>query len=138
MVENNTPKATPFYSDEQFLFHPKAEVFELMSPKELNALGASIERNGQRDPIELFESKILEGRNRYLACKLFNITPCFICLPEDIDPDEYVDDKNVFRRHLPTAQRADRAVQRLEEEKKKAHDRKLSHLIQNDKKTVPP
>ncbi len=132
IIRNNS-----FYSEDVFLFHPKANVFPLISPSELNELGASIAQAGQEEDIELFEGKILDGRNRYLACKLYNITPRFIHLPEDIDAEEHVDVKNFYRRHLTTAQRADYALKRLDKEKKKAKDRKLSQLIQNKKRSDP-
>jgi len=135
MTSSDLGLSDSFYSHESFKFHPRANRFDLLSSTELRRMGASIAEEGQKEPIELFKGLILDGRNRYLACKLFNVKPHFIHLPENINPRKHVIAKNVYRRHLPTAQLADLALDDLEEEKKMAKDRKLSHLIQNHKNT---
>jgi hypothetical protein len=50
--------------------HPLANIFPLMTDAELKVLADDISRNHQREPITLYQGLILDGRNRYLACKL--------------------------------------------------------------------
>lgn len=59
----------------QLEVHPLAEMLPPMNDAELQTLKESIEQHGQSDPIELFEGKILDGRNRYRACQDAGIEP---------------------------------------------------------------
>src|SRR5258708_13516885 len=60
---------------------------------------------GHREPIILYRGKILDGRNRYRACRLKDINPRF---REELPPDPYafVASANLHRRHLDASQRA--------------------------------
>jgi len=136
MVSVSVDISQPFYSDDVYLEHPEAKRFEMMGQAEIEILGSSIATDGQKSPIELYQGKILDGRNRYHACKSFNITPIFVHLPDDTNPRSHVIARNVHRRHLSPAQMADLALEELDEEKKKAKNRKLDQLIQNKKNTV--
>ena len=62
---------------EQIEFHPIADTFPLLSKDRLNELADSIRDKGLLHPIILFEGKILDGRNRYLACQVADIKPHF-------------------------------------------------------------
>jgi hypothetical protein len=55
--------------------HELAEMFPMMSDKELENLADDIERNVQTEPIVLLKVKILDGRNRYEACTMLGIEP---------------------------------------------------------------
>ncbi len=88
-------------------FHPLANLFPLGSKREHEELADDIKKNGQLEPGILFEGKILDGRNRYIACQMagveFNI--------RDLDPDtedahSVVFSKNILRRHLTAPQKA--------------------------------
>jgi ParB-like chromosome segregation protein Spo0J len=49
-------------------FHSVANIFPMMTGKEFEALKQDILTNGLKEPIWLYEGKIIDGRNRYLAC----------------------------------------------------------------------
>ena len=86
-------------------FHPLADVFPLMLGPEFGALVADIKANGQREPIVLFEGEILDGRNRWRACKKAGIEPK-TKVYRGKDPLAFVISMNLQRRHLNESQRA--------------------------------
>jgi ParB-like chromosome segregation protein Spo0J len=85
-------------------FHPLAELFPFIEGEEFDILVESIKNNGQREPIHTYEEQILDGRNRYMACKKLNIQPILVEYTGN-DPIEFVIDENLNRRHLTTSQR---------------------------------
>ena len=85
--------------------HPLAEIFPLMTDEELNELGDDIKKFGQREPIKLFDGKILDGRNRYEACLRKGIEPVTVEYQGD-DAVAFVVSENLRRRHLNESQRA--------------------------------
>jgi hypothetical protein len=89
----------------QFEFHPFADVFHLLDGREFDELVTDIRTHGQREPIVLHEGKILDGRNRFLACRAAGIEPIMAEYTGD-DPLAYVISANIMRRHLTTQQRA--------------------------------
>ena len=90
---------------ERLSFHPIADAFPLMDGAEFEALVKDIRAHGQREPIILFEGKILDGRNRYRACDAAGADAWLesFC---DKDPIAFVISKNIARRHLDPGQRA--------------------------------
>ena len=50
--------------------HEAANVFPMMDQDRLEELAEDIKDNGLQIEIELFEGKIIDGRNRYKACLL--------------------------------------------------------------------
>jgi ParB-like chromosome segregation protein Spo0J len=98
--------------------HPLAQLFPPISQEEVAELGRDIALHGQLEPIVLYQGKILDGVNRYKACRLMNREPWTIEFnPERVKrtPEEYVIAANVMRRHLTAAQRACLAVDLAEE-----------------------
>jgi ParB-like chromosome segregation protein Spo0J len=85
--------------------HPAAELFPAMTGLELEELKEDIREHGQREPITLLDGYILDGRNRYRACRELGILPRFDNFPGG-DPVDYVVSKNLHRRHLNESQRA--------------------------------
>lgn len=85
-----------------------ANLFPLMSPEELQGLTASITAHGLREPIVLDPTgRILDGRNRYLACRLAGVAPRFRDWKgTDEEALTWVIDTNLHRRHLSESQRA--------------------------------
>lgn len=112
-------------ADENPRFHPIANVFPLMGEKEFADLVEDIRANGQMDPIVMFDGRILDGRNRYLAIEEINKDlPVNERMPHTEikfeqkwpgrDPADFVWAHNVARRHL-TQPQIDFAAQALEE-----------------------
>lgn len=88
-------------------FHEFASMFPLLEGEEFDQLVADIKEHGQREPIVMLNDMVLDGRNRYLACRRLGIAPRmrdFNCI--DGDPLNYIWSQNVSRRHLTEAQRA--------------------------------
>ena len=53
--------------------------------------------------MELLDGKIIDGRNRYLACKQLGIEPKTVKVTPE-NPVSYVVSKNLHRRHLNASQ----------------------------------
>lgn len=91
-------------------FHDLANSLPMLSDKEIKKLSADIKKNGQQEPIVIYEGKILDGRNRYEACKLYKKVPDMKEYKGN-NPLEYVISTNLMRRHLSSSQRAIAAVE---------------------------
>jgi hypothetical protein len=88
-------------------FHPLADLFPMLEDRSaaFEALVDDIRERKQQEPVWLYEGKILDGRNRYLACQR---------LGREIQVKDYVGDDpigfvlsaNLHRRHLNESQRA--------------------------------
>jgi N6-adenosine-specific RNA methylase IME4 len=93
--------------------HPFADVFPLLGVEAIQALSADIRAHGLREPIRTYAGQILDGRNRYEACRLADVIPTFEVF--DGTPDEalaFVWSKNFARRHLTRSQVAACIVKR--------------------------
>ncbi len=55
--------------------HPIADVWPMMEEDKLSELADDIRKNGQLVPVWMYEGKILDGRNRWAACKIAGIEP---------------------------------------------------------------
>jgi hypothetical protein len=58
-------------------YHELANMFPMLDSMEVYTLAMDIREHGQREPIVLFEGKILDGRNRYVACQIACAKPIF-------------------------------------------------------------
>ena len=112
--------------------HPAAELFPLMSPDELKALGEDIRKNALTSPIALWRAspaaqlQLLDGRNRLDAIEIIDKCPAIkdasqieavikqgkaILLHESVDPYAYVIGAHILRRHLSAEERQHRLIE---------------------------
>ena len=56
-------------------FHEFANIFPMLGDDEAESLRADIQANGLNQPVTIFEGKVLDGRNRWLACLKLGIEP---------------------------------------------------------------
>lgn len=89
-------------------FHEAANIFPLMDDAALGELAADIAANGLREPIWRHrDGRIIDGRNRWLACAKVGVT----CHAHTYQYDDdsivpFVISHNLHRRHLTESQRA--------------------------------
>ena len=104
-LKQEPPKQQQQQQQQQYEFHPIANIFPLMTDEEFEAFKEDIKTKTQQEPIILYQGKILDGRNRYKACKALYRDP----ITEEYkgsDPLGYVLSANLHRRHLKESQRA--------------------------------
>lgn len=89
-----------------YSIHPAAELFPPMSDDEFGRLIADIRDHGQRDPIVVHQSAVIDGRNRFLACQRLGIEPKSVEWDGVGTIEAFVVSKNLHRRHLNESQRA--------------------------------
>lgn len=90
-----------------FEIHPAANIFPEMTDEEAKSLMIDIRENGQREPIILFNGKVIDGRNRLRACRWLGFEPKtreYQGREEDVV--SFVTSLNLHRRHLNASQRA--------------------------------
>jgi hypothetical protein len=110
-TETNKPASASSAGDlhqrkQEYEFHPIANVFPLMKGEEFKQFKNDIRSNKLREQIIIYEGKILDGRNRYKACKELGLPVDTRPLPPGTDPVAFVVSANVHRRHLNETQRA--------------------------------
>lgn len=88
--------------------HPVADIFPMMSDREFLDLAADIREHGLREPVWLHrDGRIIDGRNRYLACQQNGIEPQTQTYDgTDESLVSFVLSLNLHRRHLSETQRA--------------------------------
>lgn len=91
----------------EYEFHEYANIFPMMKGDEFVAFADDIEANGLSEPIIVYKSQILDGRNRYESCRQKGIKPRF----ENFKGDDgaalrFVLSRNLHRRHLTPSQYA--------------------------------
>jgi hypothetical protein len=65
----------------EYVPHEFAELFPPISNEDLEKLAASIRKEGLREPITLYEGKILDGVYREKACRMAGVQPTYQELP---------------------------------------------------------
>jgi protein gp37 len=94
--------------------HPIALLLPPMNDAEYKEFKDDILGNGLHNPIILYQDKVLDGRNRYLACKELEIDVWAREWEGGSDPIEYVISQNIHRRHLTAGQRSMVAAKALD------------------------
>lgn len=108
-----TKEPAPPSADEvsfDHLWHPYANIFPLIEGPAFDVLVEDIKAHGLNYQIMMFQDKVLDGRNRYLACIKAGINPedpDLIDYFEGTENDalDYVVSANLNRRHLSESQR---------------------------------
>lgn len=93
----------------KYEFHTLAKSLPLMWGSDFDEFKEDIRKNGQLVPIGVYEGQILDGRNRYRACKELGIEGKF----EKVSPKDakaYVTSINVYRRQLTKEQRSEHLI----------------------------
>jgi hypothetical protein len=81
--------------------HPAADLFPLVEGAEFDALVADVKQRGLRNPVVLFNGRLLDGRNRLRACLAADVEPRFVHFSgSDADAWGEVWSQNSERRHL--------------------------------------
>jgi ParB-like chromosome segregation protein Spo0J len=79
--------------------HPACAAWPQMTDDALDELAADIKANGLHDPLTLTpDGKLLDGRNRMLACERVGVEPTTIVYSGD--PYLFSLSKNKQRRHM--------------------------------------
>ena len=82
--------------------HPAAALFPMLPDDQLNELGHDIAKNGLQQSIITWKGQIVDGRNRFEACKRMNLQ-CQLEEAEFRSEEEvvaYIISTNLRRRHL--------------------------------------
>jgi 16S rRNA G966 N2-methylase RsmD len=111
-------------------FHELANIFPMIPKEELEQLITDVKANGLIEPITLYQGKILDGRNRFIACQMAEVEPEFVPYNGN-NPLTFVISKNIQRRHLSSSQRAAIAIDVLPMLEAEARERQLASLKQN-------
>ena len=107
----------------KYTFHAACLLFPQLGNEELRELADDIKARGLLHAIVLYQGKILDGRNRYLACRLAGVKPRFVEWQGNGSPVEWVISENLIRRHLTPSQRAVIALDTLPLLEKEAKER---------------
>lgn len=88
-------------------YHPIANIFPLMEGEDFDGLVEDIKAHGLRDSIWTYEDKILDGRNRFRACKKAKVEVKSRAFRGSAEAAlAFVVSTNLRRRHLNESQRA--------------------------------
>jgi hypothetical protein len=121
-----------------FQFHPLADMFPMLEGNAFFDLVDDIKANGLREPITLYEEKILDGRNRHRAAKEAKVTlgpENFRRLPEGMDPKAFVISANIHRRHLTAEQKRDLLAELIKADPTQSN-RRIAAVAKVDHKTA--
>ncbi len=91
----------------EYEFHDIANIYPLAKEEEFELLKESIKERGQLSPIVIFDKKIIDGRNRYLACKDLSRVPIVeVFTGTEDEAQKYAIELNSGRRHMAKTQSA--------------------------------
>jgi hypothetical protein len=131
-------------SEQRLPIHPYAELFPPMTLAEFEQLCDDIQQHGLQEDIVVHEGKVLEGRNRYLACLARGLEARFRPYAGECgSPLAFVVARNLHRRHLTESQRALVAARLKPLFEEEARQRQVASQIRGDvfpavKNSSPP
>ncbi|XPS83917.1 hypothetical protein Dvar_19350 [Desulfosarcina variabilis str. Montpellier] len=82
--------------------HPISELIPPMDGDTYKGFKADIWRHGLIEPIILYQGKILDGKERYRACRELGVDVWAREWEGGMDPVEYVISNNLLRHHKST------------------------------------
>jgi len=90
-----------------FEVHPAANIFPMIKGAAFKELVDDIRENGINEPVVFWNGKLLDGRNRSMACLEIGIDPLdhAIDIDPETDPVAFVLSANLHRRHLGETER---------------------------------
>lgn len=89
------------------VWHEYANLFPMLDAGALTAVTADIAEYGVREPVVLYQGKVLDGRNRCVAARKLGLSvPVREFTGSDTDALAFVISTNLHRRHLTESQRA--------------------------------
>jgi len=106
--------------------HPLSAMFPEITGDKFEELVKSVEETGNREEVVLYQGKVLDGWNRYRACKQAKRA----IKAREFDPsregavEQFVKDMNLMRRDLTPAQRAVIGAKLMEMYREEAQGRK--------------
>jgi N6-adenosine-specific RNA methylase IME4 len=118
---------------QEMTFHPVADLFPLLQESEMFALVEDIRDNGLREEIWTYQGRILDGRNRYLACLRAGVTPIYREWDGEGSLVAFVWSLNGARRHLNSGQKAAIAVEMLPLLKAEAAARRAAVIAKQER-----
>jgi hypothetical protein len=123
-------------SMQQIKWHEASMIFPMLDDDKLSELADDIKTNGQTNPILIASGKVIDGRNRWTACKLAGVKPKTEEIPEPDDPVAFVLSLNLHRRHLTPSQASMCAARARDIYEKQAKERQ-GHGETAPGKTLP-
>lgn len=106
-------------------FHEAANIFPMLPEEKLDCLADDIKKNGLQYPVEICDGKIIDGRNRWMACLRAGVDADTVDVCPD-DPIAYVLSLNLHRRHLDATQQSMIAARAKSLYEKAAKERMLA------------
>ena len=123
-----------------YLFHELSSYLPLLEGEEFDDLVEDIKQHGQIEPATIYEGKILDGRNRYRACKILKreliVREWKPSTATGSTPLQYVISENIMRRHLNDKQKAEIGMLLYVEIEKQVDVEKRKKLSEAGKETV--
>lgn len=110
-------------------FHEVATIFPMMEDEEFDIFKQDIKENGLKEPIVIHEGRVIDGRNRYRACRELGVPPQYIEWDAKGSLVDFVVSLNLHRRHLTTTTKAFCGAKIADAHAKEAKERSLKNLV---------
>jgi hypothetical protein len=130
VVEQPQPSKTSQVAVKLLPFHPLADMFPLLEGQDFIDLVEDIRKNGLRQEIDIYQGKIIDGRNRARACIEAGVEPKYHERRFNTEPGiaAFVISQNIHRRHLAAEQTRDLIAKLLIADPEKS-DRQIAKQV---------